>query len=405
VTGGRRRLRALLAGLLGIVILGAVVYLRDQRTVRVGILHSTQGSLAASEGPVLQATRFGVEEVGRVLGHRVEVLAPPVDADDPASFARAAESLIEQDVAAIFGCWTSASRRAVIDVLKDRALLYYPVFYEGLETSEDVIHLGATANQRILPATRWARIRFGPKFFLIGSDYVFPRAAHQLIEDDLADYRGAVVGSEFIPLQRDPEAPEAFDRSLAAAVQALMTSGAVVVVNTVNGDTNTQLLAALERAGSTHPVLSFAISEVEAEALPPSDREHYVAWSYLDSLPVPENQEFLGRWRHRHPGAPVSEPIVSGYVAVQLWAAAAEEAGTFDREAVREATRGLAISAPWGAEYIDPETLHAWRSLHIARIDDEGEFDVVWSEPAPVPADPWPGDRSPEEWKKLIPGL
>ena len=394
----RRHLVAIAAGLLGVLVVGGAAYWWETRTVTVGILHSDAGSLANSEIPVREATIFGLEELDRVLGHRVRwEVAEGIDADDPESFVRGARELLDKGAVALFGCWTSQSRRKVVRYLEERGgLLYYPVFYEGLESSENVVYLGASANQRILPATRWARLTFGPRFFLVGSDYVFPHAAHQLIRDELQTWRGEVVGEALIPLD---------SMDVTEAVAAIAASDADVILNTVNGQANKPLFDELRNAGSTTPVLSFAVGEVEAEAIGLSAVGHHVAWSYLESLPMPENRDFLGRWREDHPGEPVSKPIVGGYTAVQLWTAAAEHAGTFDWERVRDATGQLAISAPGGVEYVDKETLHAWRTFRVARIGDDGEFEIVWEEPAPIPADPWPGDRTEAEWKELIPGL
>ncbi len=206
----------------GLVVALAItaVLLQPPTPIRVGILHAQDGALAAEERAVLEATRFAIDELnaqGGVLGRPVEAVVPEVRSTAE-SVAAGAKELLDGGVTTMFGCWSSAARRSVVPQVEAAdGLLFYPVFYEGLEQSEHVIYLGAAANQRIVPAAKWARLRFGPKVFLVGSDYVFSHAAHALIRDELARTRGRVAGESFVSLHR----PEG---DVAGAIAAILAA-------------------------------------------------------------------------------------------------------------------------------------------------------------------------------------
>lgn len=401
----------------GLLVAAAAIWLTlGVRTVRVGVIHDHAGATAASEHQVLEATLLAIEQLndaGGVRGRRVVPVVPEIGRPGgPPDFPTAVDELLADGVTTFFGVWTSKDRRAITARLEGKALLYYPVFYEGLEACDEVIYLGATANQRILPAVRWARMRFGPDFFLVGSDYIFPRAANELIQQELARMSRRTgnfprLPVHYFPLDESDHAAGEF----ADLARTIRDDKPQVVVNTINGTwANRAFFQALRDAGvdpRDTTVLSFAIGEVELDAMPEGiAADHYVAWSYLESLPVPENRDFLALWRAHSPNTPVSEPMVGGFTAVMLWAEAARLAKSFDPLVVREQTLGLAISAPGGVEYIDKDNGHAWRSLRIARIMDSGELEVVWDQPAPIAPDPWPEYRLDDgtlfDWQRFV---
>src|SRR5262245_55614013 len=285
--------------------------------IKVGVLHSRTGTMAISERPVIDATLLAVEEInaaGGLLGRPVQAVVADGQSDETI-FAQQAERLIRQEkVVAVFGCWTSASRKAVVPVVeKHDHLLFYPVQYGGLEQSANVVYLGPVPNQQILPALRWL-VGFEGKrrWFLVGSDYVFPAVANAVIRDE-AKARGCeVVGEEYLLLG---------STDVTGVVQKIAEARPDLIVNTINGDTNVAFFRALRRAGVTAkatPTLSFSISEEELSALSARDTAgDYVAANYFQSLDTPQNLEFLDRFGKRY-GAErvVSSAMATAYAGV-----------------------------------------------------------------------------------------
>ena len=372
----------------------------DEAPIRVGVLHSMTGTLAISARPVVDATLLAIEEInaqGGLLGRQLE----PVIADgrsDSDVFAAEAERLITQEkVSVVFGCWTSSSRKAVGPVFeKHNHLLFYPVQYEGLEQSPNIIYNGATPNQQVMPAVSYALTQFGPRVFLVGADYVFPRTANEIIRDQVAALGGEVVGELYIPLG---------GKNVAPVIDAILKTKPDVILNTINGDSNIAFFRALREAGITSdrmPVISFSISETElpelgAEAM----AGNYAAWNYFQSVDTPENRAFVEKFRERF-GADrvVSDPLEAAYFGVMLWAQAVRAAGSAEPAAVLAKIRGQGMHAPGGLAYIDGPTQHTWKYARIGRIRPDGQFDIVWSSDKPVRPMPFPLSRTRADWER-----
>ena len=407
----KRSRAALWIALLALALLGGG-YATDRALrapgppIKVGILHSLSGTMAVSEKAVVDATLLAIEEInarGGLLKRRLLVPVVADGASDGPTFAREARRLIEQEkVQVVFGCWTSASRKTVRPVFEATDhLLFYPVQYEGLETSPNIFYTGAAPNQQIIPAVKWAFDTLGKRVFLVGSDYVFPRTANAIIRDQVQALRGEVVGEEYLPLG---------GTDAKAIVQSIADARPDVILNTINGDSNLAFFAALRAAGITSariPTISFSISENELLAMDrPALAGDYAAWNYFQSLPAGENQRFLRRFRARF-GADrvVSDPMEAAYFGVQLWAQAVQEAGDPAPRATRVALRDQSLHAPEGAVITDPDTQHTWRSVRIGRIRADGQFDIVWDSGKPVRPVPYPIYRSPEEWNEFLAAL
>jgi urea transport system substrate-binding protein len=367
--------------------------------IRVGILHSSTGTMAISEGSVADATRLALEEIdgrGGVLGRRLEAVA--VDgASKPSSFAAEAERLIvEEKVSVIFGCWTSASRRTVKPILERLDhLLFYPVQYEGLEQSPNIVYTGAAPNQQIIPAVKWSFDHLGKRAFLVGSDYVFPRTANALMRAQIDALRGEVVGEAYVPLG---------SRDVSAIVDAIAASKPDVVLNTINGDTNVPFFAELgKRIGGAQllPVMSFSLAEDELRAMgAASVVGHYATWNYFQSVATPENAAFVRRFKARYGADRVTDdPMESAYAGVHLWAQAAESARSVDPREVRKKLRDQSYLAPGGLVSIDAETQHTWKTVRVGKVRADGQFDIVWTSDKPVRPVPYPLLRSRESWE------
>ena len=370
--------------------------------IRIGVLHSATGTMAISERPLVDAVRMAVEEINReggVDGRPLEMIVADGQSD-PAVFATEAERLIsEEEVSALFGCWTSASRKAVKQVVERHDhLLFYPLQYEGLEQSEQIVYMGAAPNQQILPAVRWSLANLGYRFYLVGSDYVFPRAAHAIIRAQLARWPADVVGESFVRLG---------SRDVGAVVQAIVAAKPDVILNTLNGDSNLAFFEALRAAGvtaDTLPVMSFSIAEEELRHLPPdATTGHYAAWNYFQSVAGGSNQLFVNRFRERYGVERVtSDPIEAAYSAVRLYAEAAAAAGDDDPPAVRAQIRDRSVKAPGGSVHVDGRNQHTWKTVRIGRIRADGQFDIVWTSGHPIAPVPFPPLRSVAEWTTFL---
>lgn len=358
--------------------------------------------MAISEKGVVEATLLAIDQInagGGLLGHRVMPVIRD-GASDERRFAAEAESLIlEESVCAIFGCWTSASRKTIKPIIeKHHMLLFYPVQYEGLETSPWIIYTGAAPNQQLLPAVKWALDHLGNRFFLVGSDYVFPHAAHAIMKDQILSLRGEVVGESYLLLG---------SRDVDGVVQQIEDLQPDVILNTINGDTNVaffQALRARHITPSDTPTISFSIAEAELSAMGAGQLQgDFAAWSYFQSLDTPANRAFLQGIHQRDEAIDVvTDPMESAYVAVHLWAEAVRRAGRSEPMFVRDAVRGISMEAPQGAVCLDPHSQHLWQMVRIGRVRDDGQFDVVWETSKPVRPIPFPAYRSPQEWERFL---
>jgi urea transport system substrate-binding protein len=380
---------------------GAVMPPGGER-VKVGVLHSMSGTMANSEAVVVDAVLFALDEVNQAGG----VLARPVNpvvADgrsDWPTFAREAERLISvEKVCTVFGCWTSASRKTVKPVFEEHDhLLIYPVQFEGLETSPCIIYTGAAPNQQILPAVQWAVASLHKKrFFLVGSDYVFPRAAHAIIKDYLQRAGAQVVGEEYVPLG---------SQKVEAVVAALVGAKPDLILNTINGDSNTAFFRALRTAGITPahtPTLSFSVGEQELRSLNLADLEgDYAAWTYFQSVATPENEDFVRRFHEKYPQRSITDPMETAYLGVKLWAGAVNEAQSLDPKKIRRALLNQRLKGPGGEVRIDPDTQYCFRTPRIGQVQADGQFKVVWTAPEPVRPEPYPNSRTAEAWRAFL---
>ena len=370
--------------------------------IEVGILHSLTGAMANSEMVVVDATMFAIDEInqqGGLLGRPIKAIVAD-GRSDPETFAREAERLItKEEVCTVFGCWTSASRKTVKPVFEGHDhLLIYPLQYEGCETSPNIVYMGAAPNQQIIPAVEWAVKDLGKKrFFLIGSDYVFPRTANAVIKDYLARLGGEVVGEAYLPLG-SLEVHQAVDRIVAAKPD--------MILNTINGDTNTPFFRALRSAGiktGETPVLSFSVGEQELRTLSLADIVgDYAAWTYFQSVDTPSNASFVKSFHEKYPQRPVTDAMEAAYDGVKLWAKAAEDAKSVEPKKIRRAMLTQRFQGPGGEVRLDADTQHCFKTPRIGQIEADGQFKIVWEAPHPLPPAPYPPTRSAEDWRAFL---
>jgi urea transport system substrate-binding protein len=370
--------------------------------IRVGVLHSLSGTMAISEKAVVEATLLAIDELnaeGGLLGRPVSALVRDGESN-PLVFAREADHLITRaQVCAVFGGWTSASRKTMKPVFeRERHLLFYPVQYEGMERSPAIVYTGAAPNQQIIPAIKWSSDRLGKRFYVVGSDYVFPRAASWVIADQIGALRGELVGERYLLLG---------ETEVGAVIDDIRRLKPQVVLNTVNGDTNIALFRALTEAGldaQRLPVLSFSIAEPELAVMGAKDLTgHYAVWNYFQSVDEPANARFVAAFRARYGAARVlSDPMEAAYFGVKLWAQAVRRAGTEQVGAVREAVTQRVVAAPGGPVYVDPSNRHVWKTVRVGRVRGDGQFDIVWQSAKPIRPQPYPPSRAPADWDQAV---
>lgn len=360
-------------------------------TIKVGILHSLSGTMAISETTVVEAEKLAIKEInanGGVLGKQIEAVVEDGASDWP-TFAEKAQKLIDQDkVVTVFGCWTSASRKAVKDVFEAKNhMLWYPVQYEGQECSKNIFYTGAAPNQQIEPAVDWLLQNKGTEFFLVGSDYVFPRTANTIIKEQLIAKGGTTVGEDYLPLGNTEVTP-----IITKIKQALPNGG--VIFNSLNGDSNVAFFKQMQGAGLTpeqYPVMSVSIAEEEVRQI---GKEfllgHYASWNYFQTVDTPVNQKWVEAFKAEYGQDRVTnDPMEAAYIMVYLWKQAVEKAGTADDlEKVRAAAIGQSLDAPEGKVTMFPNH-HISKTVRIGQVRDDGLFNIVWSSEGPVDPVPW----------------
>ncbi|HEY9741027.1 MAG TPA: urea ABC transporter substrate-binding protein [Coleofasciculaceae cyanobacterium] len=357
--------------------------------VQVGLLHSLSGTMAISEAPLIEAQLMAIAEInetGGVLGKLIEPVIKD-GASDPAQFQAQARKLIEQSqITTVFGCWTSVSRKAVLPVVEElNAQLWYPVQYEGLESSKNIFYTGSCPNQQVEPAVTWLLQNKGTRFYLLGSDYVFPRTVNKIIKAQLKHQGGTVVGEEYVP---------SGTRKLAEIINRIQQARPDVVFNTLNGDSNLTFYHQYEEAGITAqeiPVLAVSIAEVELQRIGDAATGHYASRSYFQSLDTPSNRRFVQNFQRRYGQDRVtSDPIEAAYTQVYLWKQAVEQAQSFEVDRVRVAAYGQSFEAPSGFVRIEPNH-HVWKSCRIGKILPTGQFETVYTSDNPIKPLPWLG--------------
>lgn len=371
--------------------------------IRIGILHSLTGTMGHSGSSVADATLLAVDELNRsggVLGRPVEAIVAD-GRSDPAKFLVEARRLIEEEkVCTVFGCWTSASRKTVVPLIEELDhLLVYPVQYEGIEESPNVIYTGGAPNQQIIPAVNWAYASENKRrFFLVGSDYVFPRVAHEIMKDQLRELGAELAGEAFLPLGSSHVRP---------VVEQIVAANPDVILNSINGDSNLAFFRELRVAGIASerlPTISFSIEEEELRQLDASEvAGDYAAWNYFQSVVSDENSAFIASFREKYgPQRVVTDPMESAYFGVKLWAQAVAEAGTTDVRRIRHSMLNQRMSAPGGDVRIDPATQHTFKTPRIGRIRPNGQFEIVWTAAKPEPPMPYPPSRTAEAWRAFL---
>ena len=359
--------------------------------VIVGQLHSATGTMAISETGSIQAERLAIEQInasGGILGRKIKIIQEDGASDWP-TFAEKAKKLLSNDrVAAIFGCWTSASRKAVLPVVeKENGLLYYPTFYEGLEQSKNVIYTGQEATQQILAGLDWVvKEKKAKKFFLVGSDYIWPRTSNKIARMHIENVvKGEVVGEEYYPLGNTQFG------SLINKIK--LKKPDVVFVDVVGGSTVAffKQLKAAGVTGKTQVVLTLSVTEDEMLGIGGENAEgFYSSMKYFQSLDNANNKKFVEAFKAKYgANAVIGDVTQAAYLGPWLWKAAVEKAGSFDVDKVVAASPGIELkTAPEGYVKLH-DNHHLWSKTRIGEVQKNGQFKVIYEsgliEPNPFP--------------------
>lgn len=357
--------------------------------IKVGSLNSLSGTMAISEVTVRDSIKLAVDEInakGGVLGKQVQIVGED-GASDPAVFAQKAEKLIKNDcVAAVFGGWTSSSRKAMLPVFEsNNSLLYYPVQYEGLESSKNIFYTGATTNQQIVPALDFLKEKGITSLYLVGSDYVFPQTANRIIKAYAAANGIGIKGEDYTPLG---------STDFSTIVNKVRSSNAGAVFNTLNGDSNVAFFKEYTNAGLTPqkmPVVSVSIAEEEVQGIGAQNiAGQLTAWNYYQTLDNPVNKAFVKAFKDKYgPNRVTSDPMEAAYVSVYLWKNTVEKGKSFDVKAIQDNAGGVTFDAPEGLVTIDGENHHITKTARIGEIHPDGLIYTIWESPGPITPDPY----------------
>ena len=380
---------------------------RANTPIKIGVLHSLSGTMAISETVLKDTVLMGVEEInakGGVMGRPLEAVVVDPASDWPLFAERARQLLTQDRVAAVFGCWTSVSRKAVLPVFEElNGLLYYPVQYEGEEMSPNVFYTGAAPNQQAIPAVEYLLSEDGgsaKRFVLLGTDYVYPRTTNRILR--------AFLRSKGIPESDIMEEYTPFGHSdyqtIIGRIRRFASEGKkTAVVSTINGDSNVPFYRELGNQGiraTDVPVVAFSVGEEELRGVDTRPLVgHLAAWNYFMSLNNPANEEFKRKWaafaRARniagHRDRPLTnDPMEATYVGLNMWKQAVEKARSTDVDAVRVAMRGQTFQAPSGFELkMDERNHHLHKPVVIGEVRADGQFNVVWRTRSVIRAQPW----------------
>ncbi|OWU83335.1 branched-chain amino acid ABC transporter substrate-binding protein [Oceanicola sp. 22II-s10i] len=408
-------LKTMLGAAAGSLMFSAAAFAQD--TIKVGVLHSLSGTMAISETTLKDTMLMLIEEQnkkGGVLGKQLEAVVVDPASDWPLFAEKARELLTVSNVDVMFGCWTSVSRKSVLPVIEElNGLLFYPVQYEGEESSKNVFYTGAAPNQQAIPAVDYYLEELGvEKFALLGTDYVYPRTTNNILESYLKD-KG--IAAEDIFVNYTPFGHSDWSKIVADVVALGADGKKVGVVSTINGDANIGFYKELAAAGVSAediPVVAFSVGEEELSGLDTSNLVgHLAAWNYFMSAESPENDAFIAAWKAfiGDDKRVTNDPMEAHYIGFNMWVNAVEQAGTTDVDAVREAMWGQEFPNLTGGTAVMGTNHHLSKPVLIGEILADGQFDII-SSTDPVPGDAWT-DFLPEsavleaDWKDLECGM
>ena len=359
--------------------------------VKIGVLHSLSGTMAISETSLKDVVLMAVEEInaaGGVMGKQIKPVVVDPASDWDLFAEKAKDLIIKEEVATVFGCWTSVSRKSVLPVFEEHnALLFYPVQYEGEEQSLNVFYTAATPNQQLVPAAEYMMDEIGSKkFYLLGTDYVFPRTANKVLK---AFLKSKGVPDENIVEEYTPFHHQDY-QTIVGKIRKFAAGGDACVLSTINGDSNVPFYKEFANQGLTSddcPIMAFSVAEDELRAMDvPPLVGHLATWNYFQTIKTPENKTFVKNFKaycekENLPGGSkrvTDDPIEAAYFGVYVWKAAVEKAKSFEVDKVREAVYGLEFDAPGGKKMMHANNQHTLKLVYVGEIMKNGQFKIIY---------------------------
>ncbi len=372
--------------------------------IKVGVLHSLSGTMAISETTLKDAMLMLIEQQnakGGVLGRPLEAVVVDPASDWPLFAEKARELIAGDQVAVVFGGWTSVSRKSVLPVFRElNSILFYPVQYEGEESERNVFYTGAAPNQQAIPAVEYLIDQGVERWVLAGTDYVYPRTTNKILAQYLAD-KG--VAPEDVMISYTPFGQSDW-QTIVSDIKSFGSAGRkTAVVSTINGDANVPFYKELANQGITAediPVIAFSVGEEELAGIDTAPLTgHLAAWNYFQSVDSDANYDFIDSWRAftGQDARVTNDPMEAHYIGFNMWVKAVEKAGTTDPDAVIDAMVGIEVPNLSGGTAIMGKNHHITKPVMVGEINDDGQFDIVWESEAEVAGDAWsdylPGSR------------
>ncbi|MFQ5717143.1 MAG: urea ABC transporter substrate-binding protein [Nitrospinales bacterium] len=399
--GKKARCSSLLAAFC--LLFSSMAYAAD--TIKVGILHSLSGTMAISETSLKDVALMTIEEInanGGLLGKKLEPVVVDPASNWPLFAEKARELLLNHKVAVVFGCWTSVSRKSVLPVFEElNGLLFYPVQYEGEESSFNVFYTGAAPNQQAIPAVEYLMSEDGggaKRFILLGTDYVYPRTTNKILRYFL---KSKGISDKNIMELYTPFGHSDY-QTIVADIKKFAAGKPTAVISTINGDSNVPFYKELGNQGlkaEDIPVIAFSVGEEELRGIDTKPLVgHLAAWNYFMSMETPENKDFVKKWnayvkKNKLPGGSkrvTNDPMEAHYIGINMWAQAVKQARTTDVDAVRQAMGYQTFKSPSGFEItMDAKNHHLHKPVVIGEIQADGQFEIVWKTKGPIRADAW----------------
>jgi urea transport system substrate-binding protein len=397
MNGMKKKLKQSVAAVIAATSLTAASVVQAEETIKVGILHSLSGTMAISETTLKDTMLMLIEEQnkkGGLLGKKLEPVVVDPASNWPLFAEKARELLSKHKVSAIFGNWTSVSRKSVLPVVEElNGLLFYPVQYEGEESSKNVFYTGAAPNQQAIPAVDYLMNEIGVKrWVLAGTDYVYPRTTNKILE---AYLKGKGVDSKDIMINYTPFGHSDW-QSIVADIKKFGSAGKkTAVVSTINGDANVPFYKELGNQGLSAediPVVAFSVGEEELSGIDTKPLVgHLAAWNYFMSVESDDNSEFIEAWHKfiKDKKRVTNDPMEAHYIGFNMWVKAVEKAGTTDSDAVQEAIIGVSVPNLTGGLSAMMPNHHITKPVLIGEIQGDGQFEVVWETTGLVAGDAW----------------
>ncbi|GGE30162.1 ABC transporter substrate-binding protein [Agaricicola taiwanensis] len=379
------------------LVAGSVTAASAQETIKVGVLHSLSGTMAISETTLKDVMLMLIDEQnkkGGLLGKKLEAVVVDPASNWPLFAEKARELIAQENVAAVFGCWTSVSRKSVLPVFKElNSILFYPVQYEGEESEKNVFYTGAAPNQQAIPAVDYLEKEEGvERWVLAGTDYVYPRTTNKILE---AYLKGKGVKDEDIMINYTPFGHSDW-QTIVSDIKKFGSSGKkTAVVSTINGDANVPFYKELANQGvkaTDIPVVAFSVGEEELAGIDTGPLVgHLAAWNYFQSIDTPANEAFIKEWQAytKNSERVTNDPMEAHVIGFNMWVKAVEKAGTTDTDKVIDAIVGIKVPNLTGGTSEMLPNHHITKPVFIGEVNAEGQFDVVWNTDDLVPGDAW----------------